>query len=274
MMNDAPPKTMIVMDIDGTQLREDIPAARYSDQDLADIAALKSKVEALRAKGVVVVHATNRMLPLYQEHHGTLLAVPDYVTCSASTEIFRVLHPQGTLQRDDAYGRMIADSGFDAGRSRAIGEQYAELRLMEGVHLTDRKVSFRFDEDTPIARRHDIFNALSASDNPGASVFMVEDPETHIIDFLPSVCTKRGVVDFLARQEIVAPGRVFVVGNSNNDIPMFAAAFNCAAVGNARDSLKNHVSGLQEESGDTRRYVVAPDSNARGVSWALDHFRI
>lgn len=263
---------MIVCDIDGTQLDEAIHHSRYSNSDLEKIFSLRERLENLKKQGAVIVHATNRMFHLYEET-SHLLATPNYLGCSASTCVYKKTE-DGIFIPSDKYTDMLAASGFSRDLCVQHGLEFSDALVLSGAeHQTDTKISFLFKENVSLEEKNAIFRALQSRSKDGTSVSMVEDRDTHIIDFLPSMANKGSVVHHIAQIEGIHPDNIYVFGNANNDMSMFKHYLNCCAVGNASNSLKNHVKSLREDFNDKKeKYIIAPTHNALGVLHGLQHF--
>ena len=235
---------------------------------------MKSRLEAIAGKGVIIVHATNRMADLVLEDVGTLLAHADYITCSSSTRILKCDRATGKAEDDPDYDDLVAGCNFSPEACREQAARFEELSLTAEINQTPRKVSYTFRPGTPLERRHEIHQALRCMQPEGIDVFMVEDRDNHIIDFLPEYCTKQKVLEFILSKEGVDPAHVIAFGNSNNDIPLLRGDFTCVAVGDSRDSLKNHVNALRQINPGTERHVIAPRPSTEGVLWGLDQFNL
>ena len=278
---------MAVSDIDGTQVREDIPVSEYSTDDLADIQALNDYIEDLIAEGLVFVHSTNRMTHLYaadqdSDNNPGLLVRPNYATTSASTEVLECNRETGELSPNDGFATRLAEIDYDKEKIvadvQALVDQGILVWSSEGDQ-TQIKTSAHFNPDIPVAEREKIRDQLQSKQAEGVSVFMVEDPETHIIDIMPEICTKHEIIGIIADQEGIASENIFVAGNSNNDISMFQPERAGVAVSSAKDSLKDHVAEITGAFGDAinnrSRLTVAPKglSPAQSVLWGLkSHF--
>lgn len=260
-------KKAVVADIDGTQLREDIPKTQYSAQDLAHASALRNRLDYLSSQGVLIVHATNRMAEFVLEDIG-LLAKADYITCSASTRILKYNRQADTYADDPDYDALVQSCNFDPEVCREQMSQFPELHLTPDINQTDRKVSCTFTPGTPIERRVEIEAALQQMQPPTIKIFMVEDRDNHIIDFLPAFCTKAATLAFIMKKEKLEPEDVIAFGNSNNDIPLLGEKFTSVAVGDSRPSLLEHVE--QMKANGSKRHHVAPLENTQGVLWGLD----
>lgn len=257
----------VFFDIDGTQLREDIHRAEYSEQDLELIQKLKARLEELASRGIIVVHATNRMANLVLQDMD-LLASAKYITCSASTQIL-VFNPKTQQYEDDQdYNKLVAGCNFSPEKCWDDSEGFDELILTDSINQTDRKVSYTFKSGTTLERRHEIHQALKSKQSEGVEVFMVEGGDNHIIDFLPIFCTKAAVVSFIMKKENLEPNNVLAAGNSNNDIPMLDVASHAIAVSDSRPSLLEAFQRSQDEG--KNGHVVAPLPNTAGVLWALE----
>lgn len=270
-MNQPNQRRIVALDIDGTQLREDISQDSFSEKDLKGIRKLKFLLESLRDQGVIVVHVTNRMFDLYKrsEH---LLAESDYVACAASTRLFQRTDA-GLLIPEKNYEDKIKESNFDPKRCEEHANLFADALTQSGAeHQTDRKVSYHIHSDIPVTNRFHIFNQLKNMQPDGTSVFMVEDLNNHIIDFLPTICNKGNIIRHIAQIEKIPPQNVFVFGNANNDIAMFQNDFNGAAVGNATLLLREHIQSLQKNKNNSGRHIISPEINTESVLSGLQHF--
>lgn len=277
---------MVVMDIDGTQLREDIAKDAYSEADLADVSALNEFLEELIEEGAIVVHATNRMTHLYEADHDSddspgLLVRPHYATTTASTVVLACDRETGALSEDPGFNGQLEEIGYDEAKVRSDIQAYVDQGIMEWSPDSDQthmKASAKFLPEVPVETREEVRQALQSQQADGVHVFMVEDPETHIIDIMPAICTKRSVIDIIAENEGIQRHNVFVAGNSNNDIPMFEVTRTGVAVSTATDSLKSHVTQMRDLFNGTakttkgdKRLMIAPEGKtpAQSVLWGL-----
>jgi HAD superfamily hydrolase (TIGR01484 family) len=258
----------VFFDIDGTQVREDIPRDQYTKDDLEQIEKLKSRLADFSMRGGVVVHATNRMAELVLQDLD-LLARAKYITCSASTRILSHDPKTGEYVDDPDYNALVASCHFSVEKCKSDAGKFNELTLTAPINQTDRKVSYTFVESTPVERRREIHDALRALQPDSIEVFMVEDKDNHIIDFLPKFCTKAAVIKFIMDKEGLKPEQILAAGNSNNDIPMLEIADHAVAVADSRKSL---LTAFAASTAKGSQHIVALEPNTRGVIWALDEF--
>lgn len=269
-------KWLVVLDIDGTQIREKPILTDPNDPEWAHIAALKTKLESLRDSGQIVLgHVTNRMYHLVDEQRH-LLAAPDYIGCTASSDLYKA----GATTSDDvrlgSYDGLIVPGTFDTEAFHALCGQYSKvLTIASDSDQARLKVTYKFNIGTgkeQIAKIQTAINAELAEKHQGISANFVEDPDTTIVDFMPVAATKGSIVAHIAELEGIPAERIIAMGNSNNDKPMFVDTWNSVAVANANTSLIEHSKALQTDPNTTGRHLVAPEENARGVIWGLEQF--
>lgn len=270
---DAPKIDTVVIDTDGTQIREDIKVPTYDENDLAACFNLKNALEKeMRERGLVVIQATNRM-PHSVKNVQHLIAEGNYLTCAASTQVYK-RNEAGELERDKGFDALVAQSGYNKEEHRAQAAQFPEMVHHGPTSESDRKLSYHFVEGTSVERQLEIFRELQAMEKEdGGRVFAVDDNGNYIIDFLPKPCNKGFIVNYIAEQEGHLAENTLCIGNSNNDIAMFLPEFNAAAVGDARSSLMEHVQQIQSQLTNTR-HIVAEGNSTHGVINALRQFGV
>ena len=271
---------MIVMDIDGTQL----PEGPTKDQDMidqaGDIAALKSFLEQAAAEGAIIVHSTNRMAHLFEEDHVTgILAMPHYATTTASTEIWKCDRETGDLIPDPRFQDKLDAIDYNETEIRAQIQELVDAGKMVWSSEKDQttiKASALFVDDISAEERMQIHAELQAKQAEGVTAFLVHGGDEWIIDVMPEICTKDNVIATISEEHGIPSERIFVAGNSNNDASMFVPGRPGVAVASAKDSLKEHVRGL-ETAFDDAVYAknvgpqIAPAglSPAASVLWGL-----
>lgn len=269
------PRSLLVLDIDDTQIPDRNRGSLYSGEE-QDIERLRHMLDMLAADGHVVAHVTNGIFEHYTPVQG-LLADPHYVSCAASTKIYRKNSGgDGAFVLDQDHQNLIAASGFDPVAAMERGKSRPQLVPLESEHQSNVKISFRFCEGLSLQERQSVHEDLVNlyQDVPGTAVQYVEGNGEYYIDFLPAPCTKGENVLFIAARETISPENIVTFGNGNNDIDMFRGQFRCAAVGNAVPALMRHVESLAGRDGRSGRYIVTQGIRARGVMEALHRFNL
>jgi hydroxymethylpyrimidine pyrophosphatase-like HAD family hydrolase len=246
---------LIGLDIDETQIPERTHPQPFEGEN-ESIKALQGHLNALRdRKKAVIVHVTNGMRHMFDKV-APFLAEPDYLACNASTEIYK--NNDGQWELDAGFQALIEDCHYDPAYAEEIAGEYEALKQTGPEHQTSLKRSFYFHDFTMTrGERLATFTRLkeALSERPGMTAFYVEgkmdtnglvDPKgPHAtIDILPVVCTKGGIIDYLARREEIPAKRVVTAGNGDNDISMMRHEFNTITVGNAQAQLKAHSRSL------------------------------
>lgn len=277
------PTWLIALDIDETQIPERTNP-HYFDGENDSIQALKTSLETIRKDGKgIVVHVTNGMLHLYQAVADTL-ATSDYVTCNASTCIYK--RTGNDLVPDPDFQAALQTCLYDPILAEKNAAQFPALTPSSPEHQTEYKRSFQMlDINLSFDERQNIFNELADlyKDEPGTAVFYVEgkmdengktDPQGPFptIDILPFLCTKGECLKFIAAKEGIAPDRVLVCGNGDNDISMFRNEFHSVAVGNAQKKLMDHAAGLSRTN--PAHHYIAQGTRSHAVLEGLRHFGI
>lgn len=273
---------LIGFDIDGTQIGERTRETAYFEGELSSIRTLKSELESLRAQGKIkIAHVTNGMFDLYQQVADTL-AIPDYVTCDASTRIYQNTPSGLVLDRD--FDKALKSSRYDPDLAERRAALFPQLQQSGKEHQTEYKRSFLIRDPTlSVSDRHDIHRRIADLylDEPGTSVFYVEgemDAQGRIspegpfptIDIVPRLCTKGECLTFIARKEGLTPDRILAGGNGDNDISMFMEQSRSIAVGNSQEKLLTHAWNLSGRA--PGNHFVAPGHRSDGLRQGLRHF--
>lgn len=272
-------RTLLVFDIDGTQLPERKNPI-YEEGERAAVVELKYTLDDLAMHGdVVIAHVSNGMYHLF-EPVSSQLAIPHYLSCNASTEIYK--NKNGNLVIDNEFNEEVRACDFDPEFATELINPFGKYISSSGPeHQTSLKSSFTFHAGVTLAERQNIFRILrdkTLTQKSGTGVFYVEggphpnDPRA-VIDFLPKICTKSGVIDHLLKVTGIPAENVLVAGNGDNDISMFRAEFMGIAVANAQDALKDHVRKIQAFQGSDR-HVIAEGNRSKGLLEGLRYFKI
>ncbi len=275
------PAWLIGLDIDETQIPERTNP-HYFDGEADAIENLKRTLDKIRSDGAgKIVHVTNGMMHLY-EQVADKLAVPDYLTCNASTRIYK--RTDGGMELDQDFEAALRACGYDPLLAEENAARFPALEQSGPEHQTAYKRSFLMtDTSLNVAWRQRIYTELAAlyKDQPGTSVFYVEgktdingfiDPAGPFptIDIVPRLCTKGECLRFIARKEGILADHVLVSGNGDNDISMFRNEFRSVAVGNAQKKLMDHAQKLSHIN--PSQHYIARGTRSAAVLEGLRHF--
>ena len=264
---------LLVLDIDETQTPDrnvlDRAGGVMTDSQIAETAALKRRLNGLADEGNVLVHATNGTIEAYQEH-ADMLALPHFISCNASTKLYRCDRETGEITLDETHADAVRDSGFSAEVAYRLGEQIEELEVLGDEHQSDIKVSFQFKPGVDFERRteiHQQLEAAAASQGLNGAVRYVEGADDYYIDFLPEICEKAHSTEWIRERVGAEPQDTYVFGNGTNDISMFQQGYNGVAVGNSAPELIEHVGQMAELGAN---HIVAEGHAAAGVMQGLE----
>ncbi len=277
------PRWLVGLDIDETQIPER-SNPHYFPGEQQVMGNLQASLNGLRQDGkAVVVHVSNGMRHLFDQVE-SILAAPDYITCSASTAIYKKTEQGWEL--DEGFQNLIESCHYDTAVAEQAVAKYAMLKQTGPEHQTALKRSYIFDNiSLSKAERLKTFDKLQAefSDHPGMKAFYVEGKMDEngmvdakgpfaTIDILPIVCTKGECIKYLAEKEGIDAGHIVVSGNGDNDISMFKREFRTIAVGNAQSLLKAHSQELASQ--DPVGHIIANGTRSEAVLEGLRHFGV
>ncbi len=207
---------LLVSDVDGTLLGDDDSLGKFA-------AWIQSRRDWL-----TLVYNSGRFChSVFRSVASTLLPQPDAVIGGVGTEIYCC-----------RTGRQIGcwpEPGIDWQRGRIVSllSQFADLELQPAEYLSQFKISY-FIENATGERLAQIRDGLSQA---GCHVDLVYSSNRDL-DVLPLGINKGSATAFLASHWSYTRDRVFVSGDTNNDLAMFSEGFRGIVVANALDELK------------------------------------
>ena len=259
------------LDIDKTQIQERLKKTRENKRETKSIETLKNRLSTLSDDGHLITFVSNGMLHLYEgQPCEQQLATPTYLGASANTILYKRVGNK--LIEDPNWTAAVKKScSFNPKKLSSIitSSPFSDFLIpKETEHETNLKISFDIARDYRLSQHKTLFQALSGlfQEETGIDVFYVEgdygsDGHPAVIDILPTLCTKGGIITHINQEENIAPENTVVFGNGNNDISMFKEAYRCVAVGNSSDALKQHVENMP----DSNRHLVAKGVRAQSV---------
>jgi len=207
---------LLISDVDGTLLGD--------DEALREFAAwCESRREWLR-----LVYNSGRLFESVRESIETTdLPVPDAIIGGVGTQVrgFRSNAPLGDWPDDR--------EGWQPLRVCSVMGEYDEVELQPAEFLSDYKLSFFVHDASPELIEEFRRRLAEAS----CRVELVYSSNRDL-DVLPHGANKGSAAAHLASQWSFARDRVFVSGDSGNDLAMFTQGFRGIVVGNAHRELK------------------------------------
>ena len=183
---------------------------------------------------------------------------PDFVVSSVGAEIHRLAADGVTYRRDVHWQAYIAEGWSRQAIVDAL-TTVPELVAQSPLEQREHKISYLCEADTDMAPR---LQAVLAAQGLAARV---THSHGRCVDVLPERASKGAAVAWLADRYAVNRERVYVAGDSGNDVEMLKA-LPCAII------VANYCDGLIDASGLAHAYL-ARASHARGVIEGVEHFR-
>ncbi|WP_353157120.1 HAD-IIB family hydrolase [Salinisphaera shabanensis] len=242
----ACPDAMLVCDIDGTLVG--------CSQGVTHFNAWQASQSRLRF-GVATGRSFHSAL-LILEQSG--IAWPDFLITSVGAEIYR-LAPDGVAYvRDTRWAEQI-DRGWDRAAVADVLDRVPGLIAQSPLEQRQHKISYLCEPDTDIAPR---LRAQLADHGLEARLIHSND---RCVDVLPIHASKGAAVAYLAEDTGTHHERVYVAGDSGNDLEMLQTLPCAIVVANYRDGL-NKAAGLGHA-------YFARATHARGVIEGVAHFQ-
>jgi sucrose-6F-phosphate phosphohydrolase len=238
-------RRLLVTDLDGTLIGGDQQGLRR----------LRDALQGVRETFILVYVSGQNLYEQIEEIEDNDLLLPDYIVSSVGTEIHRL---PGEHPLDEWY-RYI-QGGFVRDEIVAfLAETAPYLELQPEENQTPLKVSY-FWEDASPGELNQLQSALLAAQLPVKLVYSTDV----YLDIIPERAGIGAAVKFLVDSLVLAPNRVFVCGNSGNDIDLFQYGFRGIVVGNATQELKQAV--------ELRAYF-SHKTFAEGLLEGLKHYK-
>lgn len=195
---------------------------------------LKRALQPLR-RSLVLVYVSGRSLDEEASDIETHdLPPPDYVISALGTEIHRLPggHPLPEWER-------YVQPGFEHQLIHAfIAERFPKLELQPIEHQTPLKVSYFWPEATQ-KQLERLRRSLLEADLP-ATVKLVYSHDLYL-DVIPARAGHGPAVKFLVDSLMLAPGQVYICGDSGSDIDLFQYGFHGIVPGHATYDLREAV---------------------------------
>jgi sucrose-6-phosphatase len=243
-------KFLFVTDLDNTLVGDDDALERLNQQ----------LIQHREEHGTVIVYATGRSLPLFEELRSEKpLIKPDLLVLAVGTEIYR----QDGGTPDPTWASQL-NYRWDREKVRAIAAQFNDLTPQSQTEQGPFKASYFLEE--PASK--EVLACLEAElKDQGLDAQLVYS-SGHDLDILPKRANKGAAVGFLQQSFQIPKERTVVCGDSGNDLSMFQANHSRGIiVGNAQPELLNW--HHENPSGD--RYL-AQSHCAGGILEGLKHF--
>lgn len=183
---------------------------------------------------------------------------PNFLISSVGAEIHR-LAEDGVTYRSDRDWQAHIDSGWSRQAIVDMLADVAELVPQSALEQRTHKISYLCSPGLDIAPR---LRALLAEHGLSARVIHSHD---RCVDVLPVNASKGAAVAWLADRDGINRERVYVAGDSANDVEMLQT-LPCAII------VANYCDGLVDTSGLAHAYL-ARATHARGVIEGVEHFR-
>jgi sucrose-phosphate synthase len=245
-LTEPAPKELLVTDIDNTLL-----GSRPALAEFTAWFGMQDRLGFAIASG----RSLHSALSVLEQEDAPL---PDIMITSVGSEIYYREEEHPAYVPDLAWRDHIRE---DWQPEKIIGalETIADLRPQSPLEQRDFKLSY-------IASRKADFKAiveaaLDRENLPATVVFS----HGRYLDVLPKRASKGAAVAFVIQRLGLPPSRVFVSGDSGNDIDMLQRMPNAILVANYRDGLGNHPA--------LGHCFIAPRRFARGIVDGIAHFR-
>lgn len=242
----APADAMLVCDIDGTLVG--------CAQGVTHFNAWHAGQPRLRF-GVATGRSFHSAL-LILEQAG--IAWPDFLIACVGAEVYRLAADGVTYVRDTRWAARI-NHGWERATVARVLDGVDELVAQSPLEQREHKISYLCEPGQDIAPR---LRALLADNGLQAQVIHSND---RCVDVLPIRASKGAAVAYLAEATDTHHERVYVAGDSANDLDMLQMLPCAIVVANYRD-------GLAQAAGLGHAYLAGA-SHARGVIEGVTHFQ-
>ena len=185
--------------------------------------------------------------------------LPPVMIVNVGSEIYWQRPGSPHYLRDAQWDQAIAE-----GWERAAVDHLAAVRMgfrrQPAMEQRPHKLSYFVDEGTAAQRVTELRAALREA---GLAANVIHS-HGRFVDVLPARANKGLAVAWVAQRLAIAPDRVFVAGDSGNDIDMLRLAANPVIVANHRDGIT--------EMPELRHAYVAGSACAGGIIEGVEHF--
>ena len=261
---------LVISDVDGTLVDHDkhlSPATADAVRRLREAGVPFTLISARPPSGVLPLVTTLGIEgPVGAFNGGTIFKAPDYLADGTTVErhtidpavvrgMFALMEGQPVSAWVFSEGKWHADTldNPHVPHERIAANQEPTV-LADMTHLYDRadKVTFISDDPVLLGRLtregHDRYGAKAT----------IGQSQTYYLDITDLAANKGTGVEALARAHDVALAQVAVLGDMNNDVPMFDLAGFSVAMGQAPDDVK------------ARADAVSTSNDDDGVAHAID----
>ncbi|MES1941908.1 HAD-superfamily hydrolase [Salinisphaera sp. T5B8] len=183
---------------------------------------------------------------------------PDFLITSVGAEIYRLADDGVRYVRDTRWAERI-DRGWQRAAVAEVLDAVPELVAQSPLEQRAHKISYLCEAGIDIAPR---LRRLLAEHGLEARVIHSNE---RCVDVLPVHASKGAAVAYLADEADIHQERVYVAGDSANDLEMLQT-LPCAIV------VANHRDGLAKACGLTHAYFASA-GHARGVIEGVAHFQ-
>ena len=196
------------------------------------------------------------------------LPEPDYLVTDVGTKVYQFQQQQ--WQEMTQWQQEIAKDwcGKTHQQLKLALQDIAGLKLQEFSKQNTHKLSFYLpvyhDNQSVIAMIEQRLDALGVK----ASVMWSIDELTNIglLDVLPQRATKLHALEFLQQHLGFATDQVVFAGDSGNDMPVLASAFQSVLVHNASNEVKQQALVLSEDNGHSGQLLLATNPDPLGMN--------
>ena len=243
---DAAPEALLICDIDGT-----LVGCSHGIHDFNGWQPGQSRM----AFGVATGRSFHSALQILEQSD---IDWPRFLITSVGAEI-HCLNADGVTYRLDTDWQAHIDAGWSREAIVDALAELSELTPQSALEQRRHKISYLCPGGLAIAPK---IRGVLAARGIEATVIHSHD---RFVDVLPARASKGGAVAHLAASHGIPHARVYVAGDSGNDIEMLRALPCAIIVANYRDDLTT-VPGLDHA------YLARAD-HARGVIEGVEHFR-